>query len=119
MGFSYPEIRAIRLQTRDGEEIDVDEIMQIDVDPTRVQKRQRIEEPNGRKGKFPITSCFLLGPLPWVPRGVTSPRALPAVCQPVSPRDQISFRECNYVHLNMFSMPLMFISVDGHLSYRV
>ena len=44
MGFSYPEIRAIRLQTRDGEKIDVDEIMQIDVDLMRVQKRQRIEE---------------------------------------------------------------------------
>ena len=44
MGFSYPEIRAIRLQTRDGQKIDVDEIMQIDVDLMRVQKRQRIEE---------------------------------------------------------------------------
>ena len=39
MGFSYPEIRAIRLQTRDGEKIDVDEIMQIDVDLTHVRAR--------------------------------------------------------------------------------
>ena len=44
MGIPYPEIRAIRLQTTNGEEIDLDDVMEADVDLTHAQKRQRTQE---------------------------------------------------------------------------
>ena len=45
MGIPYPEIRAIRLQTTNGEEIDLEDVMEADVDLTHAQKRQRTQEP--------------------------------------------------------------------------